>query len=191
MLLITTYYPHQDKERLKSFLSEVNVPYIVLSVVPLQDINHFIFAPSKFPPPDDSIRAVGAFLEQNYKNDVVDECDVVDWETICINSNYASEIEKLKVTQFNIKVVEENLSVEDFRLLPFMENLIKICNDLKLPGTDRLFKTNPKVLIPKIFRGKKDFLMAAFQAFVLERRKIESTKFTGVIPIFNTQLFTI
>ena len=94
---------------------------------------------------------------------------------------------KLKMTKEGFEIVQENVSVQDFRLHPYMGNLLKICHDLNLHGKDRLFSENPLLILPKILRGSKDKLIEALTQFSFIRGSFNNQNFCGCIPIFNSQ----
>ena len=100
---------------------------------------------------------------------------------------YQDEISKLKMTEQGFEVIQENVAVQDFRLHPYMGNLLKICHDLKLSGEDRLFSENPLLILPKILRGNRNKLVEALGQFYVIRESFKNQNFCGCIPIFNSQ----
>jgi hypothetical protein len=98
-----------------------------------------------------------------------------------------AEISKLKMTEQGFEIIQENVTIQDFRLHPYLANLLKICHDLKLSGVDRLFSKNPLLILPKILRGEKAKLIEALGQFSVIRESFKNQNFCGCIPIFNSQ----
>jgi hypothetical protein len=95
------------------------------------------------------------------------------------------------MTKEGFEIVQENIAVQDFRFAPFMENLLKVCNDLQLKGSERLFFENPKLILPKVIRGSKDVLIEVLNRFSIARSQFPQKTFNGCIPIFNSEFSII
>jgi hypothetical protein len=184
-MILTTFYPHQKEENLREFIQKNNSEIVVLSYKPLMDISHGLVNFGNIPPQDDSLNV---FLSVLSSGKVQSEIfTLIDWEIINMYSSLEVETSKLKMTKEEFEIVQENIPVQDFRLHPYMGNLLKICHDLKLPGEDRLFSENPLLILPKILRGSKNKLIEALNQFSAIRESFKSQTFCGCIPIFNSQ----
>jgi hypothetical protein len=184
-MILTTFYPHQKEENLREFIQKNNSEIVVLSYKPLRDISHGLVNFGNIPPQDDSLNV---FLSVLSSGKVQSEIfTLIDWEIINMYSSLEVETSKLKMTKEEFEIVQENIPVQDFRLHPYMGNLLKICHDLKLPGEDRLFSENPLLILPKILRGSKNKLIEALNQFSAIRESFKSQTFCGCIPIFNSQ----
>jgi hypothetical protein len=189
MNILTTLHPGQNEKLLQDNIKTLGESTVVLSYKPLDFTKSINIAPGNLPPPDDAIRMVRDFLSS-----LSGESEIftfLDWESTFMFSSLALDSEKLKKVNNGIEIIEENIKVQDFRLAPYMENLTKICGDIKLSGADRLFSKNPKLLIPRMIRGSLTNLLKSFNNFLEIRSKIPSNKFTGVLPIFNSEYETI
>lgn len=184
---VVTFFPHQSEEELKAFAEKFGGNLLVLSHKPLDWVQHVVFnSDAHFPPPDDSMRILRDFLGYHNTEEII---RFLDWGMLEI-TDFRKEEDKLKqVVGYDVNVVQEDISVEDFRLEPFMENLLKICADIGLAGTDRLFKDNPKLLVPKILEGKSAALLTILGKFLEIRSTIQSKKFIGILPIFNSEFY--
>ena len=184
-MILTTFYPHQKEENLREFIKKSNTEIVVLSHKPLKDISHGLVNFGNMPPQDDSLNV---FLSVLSSNQIESENFIlIDWEIINLYSSLEIEMSKLKMTKEGFEIVQENVFVQDFRLHPYMGNLLKICHDLNLPGNDRLFSENPLLILPKILRGSKDKLIEALNQFSVIRGSFNNQNFCGCIPIFNSQ----
>lgn len=184
-MVLLSLYPNQDENLLKEFVKNLKEPYIIFSYKPLSWTKTEHFSPGEMPPPDDSLNIFYQFLSSYFGKEWNDEFTIIDWTCVDLER----DIKKLKKTQVGFEIIEENIKVQDFRLAPFMENLLKICYEIKLVGTERLFKTNPKVLFPKLLKGNKHQLITALGTFLNTRALVRSKNFTGTIPIFNSEFF--
>lgn len=185
-MIVTALYPNQDEKSLKSFLDSINEPKIVFSQTPISWVQNIVFQGSNWPPSDDFLNVFYSFIISNpVPKDI--EFTIIDWQSLSF-SDFEKEIKKLKkLKDFNVQTVIENIRIQDFRLPPYMENLLKICYDLKLSGTDRLFKENPFLIMPKVIKGKSDELEKVLKSFITVRSSISSPKFIGITPIFNSE----
>ena len=185
MMILTTFYPHQKEENLRDFIQKSTTEIVVLSHKPLKDISHGLVNFGNMPPQDDSLNV---FLSVLSSGKIEGETfTLIDWEIINLYSSLEVEMSKLKMTKEGFEIIQENVSVQDFRLHPYMGNILKICHDLKLYGVDRLFSENPLLILPKILRGSKDKLIEALSRFSIIRGSFNSHSFCGCIPIFNSQ----
>jgi hypothetical protein len=184
-MFLTTFHPHQNEDNLRSFIEKSKTEIVVLSHKPLQDISYGLVAFGNIPAQDD---ALNIFLSVLSSDKIESESfTLIDWEIIHLYSSLENEISKLKMTEQGFEVIQENIAVQDFRLHPYMGNLLKICHDLKLSGEDRLFSENPLLILPKILRGNKNKLVEALGQFYVIRESFKSQNFCGCIPIFNSQ----
>lgn len=188
-MFLTTFYPHQKEENLRAFLKSSNENIAVLSYKPLDGIPHGVVNLGDLAPQDDALNVYLSVLSSGNLN--ADQFTLIDWEVISIHSNLQSEISKLKITRDGFEIVQENISVQDFRFSPFMENLLKVCNDLQLKGIERLFSENPKLILPKVIRGSKEVLIEALNRFSMVRSSFHQKAFCGCIPIFNSEFSII
>ena len=188
-MFLTTFYPHQKEENLRAFLKSSSENIAVLSYKPLEDIPHGVVNLGDLSPQDDAFNLYLSVLSSDNLN--ADQFTLIDWETISLNSNLELELSKLKMTKEGFEIVEENITVQDFRFSPFMENLLKVCNDLQLRGIERLFSENPKLIIPKVIRGSKEVLIEALNRFSMVRSCFPQKTFNGCIPIFNSEFSII
>ena len=184
-MILTTFYPHQKEENLREFIQKSNTEIVVLSHKPLKDISHGLVNFGNIPPQDDSLNVFLSVLSSDKIES--ENFTLIDWEIINLYSSLEIEMSKLKMTKEGFEIVQENILVQDFRLHPYMGNILKICNDLKLPGKDRLFSENPFLILPKILRGSKKKLIEALTQFCIIRESFKSQTFCGCIPIFNSQ----
>jgi len=184
-MILTTFYPHQKEENLREFIQKSNTEIVVLSYKPLENISHGLVNFGNKPPQDDSLNV---FLSVLSSGKIERESfSLIDWEIINMYSSLEIEMSKLKMTKEGFEIVQENVSVQDFRLYPYMGNILKICYDLKLPGVNRLFSENPLLILPKILRGSKDKLIEGLSQFSIIRDSFQNDSFCGCIPIFNSQ----
>ena len=188
-MFLTTFYPHQKEENLRAFLKSSNENIAVLSYKPLNGISHGIVNLGDLAPQDDALNVYLSVLSSGNLN--VDKFTLIDWEVISVYSDLQSEISKLKMTTDGFEIVEENITVQDFRFAPFMENLLKLCNDLELKGSERLFSDNPRLILPKVIRGSKEALIKALNRFSIARSCFNQKTFCGCIPIFNSEFSVI
>ena len=165
-MFLTTFYPHQKEESLRAFLKNSNENIAVLSYRPLDGVPHGVVNLGDLAPQDDALNIYLSVLSSGNLN--ADQFTLIDWEVISIHSDLQSEISKLRMTKDGFEIVQENISVQDFRFAPFMENLLKVCNDLQLKGIERLFSENPKLILPKVIRGSKEVLIEALNRFYME-----------------------
>lgn len=188
-MFLTTFYPHQKEEDLMAFLKSSNENIAVLSYKPLDGVSHGIINLGDLAPQDDALNVYLSVLSSD--NLKADQFTLIDWEVIGAYSDLQSEISKLKMTTDGFEIVQENIAVQDFRFAPFMENLLKLCNDLQLKGAERLFSENPKLILPKIIRGSKEVLIEALSRFSMTRSCFDQKTFNGCIPIFNSEFSVI
>ncbi len=188
-MFLTTFYPHQKEENLRAFLKNSNKNIAVLSYKSLDGIPHGVVNLGGLAPQDDAFNVYLSVLSSGNLN--ADQFTLIDWETISLNSNLESELSKLKMTKEGFEIVQENITVQDFRFTPFMENLLKVCNDLQLKGLERLFSENPKLILPKVIRGSKEVLIEALNRFSMVRFHFHQKTFCGCIPIFNSEFSVI
>ena len=188
-MFLTTFYPHQKEENLRAFLQSSNENIAVLSYKPLEGIPHGVVNVGDLAPQDDAFNVYLSVLSSGNLN--ADQFTLIDWDVISVHSDLHSEISKLKMTKDGFEIVQENISVQDFRFAPFMENLLKVCNDLQLKGVERLFFENPKLILPKIIRGSKEVLIEALNRFSMARSCFHQKTFCGCIPIFNSEFSII
>jgi hypothetical protein len=184
-MILTTFYPHQKEKNLREFIQKSNTEIVVLSHKPLENISHGLVNFGNKPPQDDSLNVFLSVLSSDKIKG--ENFTLIDWEIINLYSSLEIEMSKLKMTKEEFEIVQENVSVQDFRLHPYMGNVLKICHDLKLPGEDRLFSENPLLILPKILRGTKNKLIEALTRFSIIRESFKSNTFCGCIPIFNSQ----
>lgn len=188
-MFLTTFYPHQKEDNLRDFLKISNENIAVLSYKPLNGIPHGIVNLGDLYPQDDALNVYLSVLSSG--NLEADQFTLIDWETISVHSDLNFEISKLKMTKQGFEIVEENIKVQDFRFTPFMENLLKVCNELELKGVERLFSENPKLILPKVLRGSKEVLIEALNHFSIVRSRFQQKTFCGSIPIFNSEFSII
>lgn len=181
-MTLVSFYPDQNEELFKEFCTSIGESFVIFSYKPLDWANVLLITPGHQPPADDTVNIAFQYLSQSEIDESIRV--IVDW-TIC---DLSKDKDKLKQTTSGVFVVEEQVKIQDFRLAPFMENLLKICKELNLSGVDRLFSTNPFVIIPKIIKGSQKDLLTVFEEFLSIRKTINSANFTGVIPIFNSVL---
>lgn len=186
-MILTTFHPSQNEELLMDKVSSFGNKIHVLSYKEISHPNTSVFSPGRMPPPDDALVASREYLLSLKSEEINQDITLIDWESVFTISSYEKDINKLKKVNSGIEIVEENIAVQDFRLAPYMENLLKICSDLRLNGADRLFKTNPNLLVPRMIKGNGFKIVQAIDIFLRERAKISSLKFTGVLPIFNSE----
>ncbi len=172
-MFLTTFYPHQKEENLRAFLKNSNESIAVLSYKALDGIPHGVVNLGDLAPQDDALNVYLSVLSSGNLN--ADQ----------------SEISKLKMTRDGFEIVQENIAVQDFRFAPFMENLLKVCNELQLKGLERLFSENPKLILPKVIRGSKEVLIEALNRFSMVRSRFHQKTFCGCIPIFNSEFSII
>ena len=184
-MFLTTFYPHQKEENLRSFLVNSKENIAVLSYRPLDGIPHGVVNLGDLAPQDDAFNVYLSVLSSGNLN--ADQFTLIDWEVISFHSDLQSEIPKLKMTKDGFEIVQENIAVQDFRFAPYMENLLKVCNELQLKGIERLFSENPKLILPKIIRGSKEVLIDALNRFSITRSRFNQKAFCGCIPIFNSE----
>jgi hypothetical protein len=184
-MFLTTFHPHQNEENLRRFIEKSKTEIVVLSHKPLQDISYGLVSFGNIPPQDE---ALNIFLSVLSSDQIKSEnFTLIDWEIINSYSSLEAEISKLKMTEQGFEIIQENVTVQDFRLHPYLGNLLKICHDLKLSGVDRLFSENPLLILPKILRGEKVKLIEALGQFSVIRESFKNQNFCGCIPIFNSQ----
>lgn len=188
-MFLTTFYPHQKEENLRAFLKSSNENIAVLSYKALDGIPHGVVNLGDLAPQDDAFNVYLSVLSSDNLN--ADQYTLIDWEVISIYSNLESEISKLKMTTSGFEIIQENISVQDFRFAPYMENLLKLCNDLQLKGAERLFSKNPKLILPKVIRGSKKSLIEALNRFSMVRSHFDQKAFCGCLPIFNSEFSII
>jgi RecG-like helicase len=184
-MILTTYYPNQKEEDLESFIEKSGQDINVLSMTRLKKAKHALIKMGKLSYKDDMFYSfLSALSSPSLKSE---EYVLIDWEVINTFSSLEKELSKLKMTTSGFEIVEEKVKVQDFRLAPYMENLLKISEELKLSGTDRLFSTNPNLILPKILKGSKSKLIKGLETFTSIRSKFNNSAFTACIPIFNTE----
>jgi hypothetical protein len=188
-MFLTTFYPHQKEENLRVFLKNSGENIAVLSYKPLNEIPYGVINIGDLAPQDDALNVYLSVLSSG--NLIADQYTLIDWEVIHIHSDLQSEISKLKMTMDGFEIVQENIAVQDFRFAPFMENLLKVCNELQLKGSERLFSENPKLILPKVIRGSKEVLIEALSRFSMIRSSFHQKAFCGCIPIFNSEFSII
>ena len=188
-MFLTTFYPNQKEDDLRAFLKSSSKNIAVLSYKTLNEIPHGIVNLGDLAPQDDAFNVYLSVLSSGHLN--ADQFTLIDWETISLNSDLESELSKLKMTKEGFEIVQENITVQDFRFVPFMENLLKVCNDLQLKGIERLFSENPKLILPKIIRGSKEVLIEVLNRFSMDRSQFYQKTFNGCIPIFNSEFSII
>lgn len=188
-MFLTTFYPHQKEENLRDFLKNCGENIAVLSYKPLDGIPHGVVNLGDLAPQDDAFNVYFSVLSSGNLN--ADQFILIDWEVISIHSDLQSQISKLKMTKEGFEIVQESISVQDFRFAPYMENLLKVCNELQLKGAERLFSENPKLILPKVLRGSKDVLIEALNRFSIVRSRFHQKTFCGCIPIFNSEFSII
>ena len=188
-MFLTTFYPHQKEENLRAFLKNSNESIAVLSYKFLDGIPHGVVNLGDLAPQDDALNVYLSVLSSGNLN--ADQFTLIDWEVVSIHSDLQSEISKLKMTKDGFEIVQENITVQDFRFAPYMENLLKVCNELQLKGIERLFSENPKLILPKVIRGSKEVLIDALNRFSIIRSRFNQKAFSGCIPIFNSEFSII
>ena len=188
-MFLTTFYPHQKEENLRAFLKSSNENISVLSYKALDGISYGVVNLGNLAPQDDALNVYLSVLSSGNLN--ADQFTLIDWEIISIQSDLRSEISKLKMTTSGFEIVQENIFVQDFRFAPYMENLLKLCEDLQLKGAERLFSENPKLILPKVIRGSKKSLIEALNRFSMVRSRFTQKAFSGCIPIFNSEFSII
>jgi hypothetical protein len=188
-MFLTNFYPHQKEENLRAFLKSCNENIAVLSYKSLNGIPHGVVNLGDLAPQDDAFNVYLSVLSSGKL--IAEQFTLIDWEVIEACSDLQSEISKLKMTRDGFEIVQENITVQDFRFAPFMENLLKVCNDLQLKGLERLFSENPKLILPKVIRGSKDVLIEVLNRFSIARSQFSQKTFNGCIPIFNSEFSII
>lgn len=184
--IITSFFKYQNFENFKAYLATLGNNYVVLSHEPLQVHNNIVMQSMPISPPDEAIRLAYEYLKSLPKEIVEkDNFIILDWESVSSISSLERDLNSLSEVDANLFIVEEKVTVQDLRLAPFMENILKICFDLNLSGTDLLFSKNPKALIPRLIKGTGVSLIESCQKFLEIRLRIKGEKFTGALPIYN------
>jgi len=182
MIDIVILYPHQSYNDLAVFLKQENLNPIVLSVNPVLGYNNFLFIPSSIPYIDDQYIQFSSLLNQTDG----DEFRIIDWESI-FYSGSSIEVESQKLTELNsgAQICQEDIRAQDYRVPPYMENLIKISQEI-FNGNNYLFDENPKIFTPKLIIGSKENLLKTFLFLIEKREQITNNGFTGSLIILNT-----
>jgi hypothetical protein len=185
--IITTYCNNQNLEDLKAHIPKLGVDYVVISHQPILGEKNTVVNYTPLAAPDEAIRMAAEYLNSLSKDDLNQEFIFLDWESVFTFSSFERDLQLLVCINddYDLYIVEEPIRAQDFRLAPYMENLLKIANDLNLPNKDSLFEKNPYVLIPRLIKGNGVALLKSFQDFLNVRGIIQSNKFTGVLPIYN------
>lgn len=184
--IITSFFKYQNFENFKAYLSTLGDNYVVLSHESLQVPNNIVLPPFPISPPDEAIRLAFEYLKSIPQQSLQSENFIIlDWESVSSISSLTKDLDSLVEVDKDLFLVEEKVTVQDLRLAPFMENILKICFDLNLSGTDLLFSKNPKALIPRLIKGTRQALLESCKKFLEIRFSIKGEKFTGTLPIYN------
>ena len=124
-MTLVSFYPDQNEDLFKEFCSSIGENFVIFSYKPLVWANALLITPGRQPPADDTVNIVFQYLSQIEINEPIRV--IVDW-TIC---NLKQDENKLKKTTSGVYIIEEPIKVQDFRLAPFMENLLKIFRMVK------------------------------------------------------------
>lgn len=184
--IITSFFKYQNFDNFKAYLNNLGENYIVLSHEPLQVPKNIVMPAYPISPPDEAIRLAYEYLKSLPKEILANENFIIlDWESVSSISSLEKDLNSLVEIDKDLFIIEENIKVQDLRLAPFMENIPKICFDLKIPGTDFLFSKNPKALIPRLIKGSGESLIESCKKFLEVRIPIRGEKFNGTLPIYN------
>jgi len=174
-MLVTVLYQDQDESQLKYFCEHNSIdPHI---------IRYGQTIPSSWPFIDDQFVQLLFFLK---KLDLDEEITFVDWSNVAIGA-YKDHLAILSDTNFDVRVCQTNILAENYRLPPYMENLIMVSNSIL--GKDRsryLFENNPKVFIPKILSGNRKSLINLLETFLEIRSSLSSSSLGAALIIFNS-----
>lgn len=187
-MLLTTFHPGQDFEALKFLCDREKLNPIILSYCNLPNFEHYRFIAGNLPSTDDRYEILSSFLQSK---SVEDEITVIDWENIAYTSSMEIETSKQVLTDHEVYFSQEPTRVQDFRLPPFMENLIMISQSLGFDKNDHLYQNNPKVLTPKMIKGTRSNLLKAFNVISSARHSISDPSISAILPIINCNFTTV
>lgn len=185
-MILTTFYAEQNTENFRTFWQKEGVEPTVLTQVIFPEYTCHAFAPSNLPYVDDRFQVVSSFLKGQEIDSLI---TIVDWEPMFFSGqSVEGESKKFVNTWTDVKFIQEDVRVQDYRLPPFMENLIMISNHLGLDN-GRLFKENPKLISGKIMKGKRSNLIDSLDIITEARYTLNSPNIVAHLPIINSKFF--
>lgn len=175
-------YPDQDIALFNSFCENNNLNPFVLTTSFVSNFNCSLFLPGQWPNLDDQYNHYIPFLKSCQQEFV----RILDWQHL-INESLQDVQERVSKVDFrNIEVCQESIRAEDYRLPPFMENLIMISNGIFGQEKSKvLFEKNPFVFVPKIIQGRSKDLINLFEEIVDMRKKFVNPKLTASLVALN------
>lgn len=184
-MILTTIHPGQDFNNLVDFCEKENVKPVILSYYDLPKYEYYKFIPGAMPYPDDRFSILSTFLQSVDEEEV----SVIDWENILFTSTIEKENQKQKKTTQGVSFSQEPIKAQDFRLPPYMENLIMVAQSIGLDANDHLYNNNPLVLTPKMIKGSPEKLVECFSQITKIRQNIQNRSLSAVLPIINSNFF--
>lgn len=188
-MFITTFYAGQNREDFLTFLENEKLDIKILSQVdfPFETVK---ILPNTLPAMDDKYNALSNYLK-SARVDKDEDIIFLDWDYILYSrQNVSYYLDNLKLTNGDVYLVEEPVKIQDYRLPPYMESLLMIVDSLQL-DSERLFETNPKVLVTKVIKGSTENVINTCDSIWEKRTSLNASSLTAGLPIVNSLFYVV